>query len=366
MDYREAEQRAPLKRVWKGMIPIELQLAASDAIELLASAVLPEPFQTFYMLVPRVGYLPFISGKIKERWLDPMLALSGSRIPSEQQIKETDIWFEYKGQALKWHYPIGLLYDMLVSDVHRGDAELPWSLTLHVRKLPTAKIIAQPNGQLMRDMFMAMIKEADFIRNGSTKRVMDLAKSDQMQFLDGLETHSYEKYFAIHSIIVPPTPLSPAADSRAPVLSSASSTSSGGQKARGSMQPKAIPVRFYMLTAGSLDDGAKDTPTSGAASTAGGNGGSNPGATKQADIMQFHVSQVPIPLYREGSSSEMATLADAFKLCYGIADQTNDAFITNCACISHGVCVPWESPISWLAEHFFYADCFLHMVVVSV
>ncbi|KAJ2896802.1 autophagy protein 5 [Coemansia aciculifera] len=364
MDYRESEQRAPLKRVWKGMIPIELQLAASDAIELLASAVLPEPFQTFYMLIPRVGYLPFISGKVKERWLDPMLALSGSRVPSDQQIKETDIWFEYKGQALKWHYPIGLLYDMLVSDVHRGDAELPWSLTLHVRKLPTAKIIAQPNGQLMRDMFMAMIKEADFIRNGSTKRVMDLSKNDQMQFLDGLETHSYEKYFAIHSIIVPPT-----VDSRAPVQSSASSTSSGGQKARGAMQPKAIPVRFYMQTSGSLDDGAKDAPTSGAATTsAGGNGGGGNGlgATKQADIMQFHVSQVPVALYREGSSSELATVADAFKLCYGIADQTNDAFITNCACISHGVCVPWESPISWLADNFFYADCFLHMVVVGI
>ncbi|KAJ2820220.1 autophagy protein 5, partial [Coemansia furcata] len=339
MDYRETEQRAPLKRVWKGMIPIELQLAASDAIELLASAVLPEPFQTFYMLIPRVGYLPFISNKIKERWLDPMLALSGSR--GDQKIEETDIWFEYKGQALKWHYPIGLLYDMLVNDVHRGDAELPWSLTLHVRKLPTAKIIAQPNIHLMRDMFMAMIKEADFIRNGSTKRVMDLAKSDQMQFLDGLESHSYEKYFAIHSILVPPNTV---ADPRAPV-SSASSTASNAQKPRGAITPKAIPVRFYMQTAGSLDDAAaKDTPAAGATASTPGSNNNILSPTKQADIMQFHVSQVPIPLYREGSTSELATLADAFKLCYGITDQTNDAFVTNCACISHGVCVPWESP----------------------
>ncbi|KAJ2486058.1 autophagy protein 5 [Coemansia sp. RSA 2050] len=357
MDYREAEQRAPLKRVWKGMIPIELQLAASDAIELLASAVLPEPFQTFYMLIPRVGYLPFISPKIKERWLDPMLALARS----DQEIKESDIWFEYKGQALKWHYPIGLLYDMLVTDIHKGDAELPWSLTLHVRKLPTAKVIAQPHGQLMRDMFMAMIKEADFTRNGSTKRVMDLAKSDQMQLLDGLESHTYEKYFAIHSILIPPSTF---ADTRAPV--SSSSTASSAQKNRAAMVPKAIPVRFYMQTAGSLDDGAaKDAPTGATASTTGASSG-NTGAAKQADITQFHVSQVPIPLYREGSTSELATLADAFKLCYGITDQTNDAFVTNCVCISHGVCVPWESPISWLAEHFFYADCFLHMVVISV
>ncbi|KAJ2007401.1 autophagy protein 5 [Coemansia thaxteri] len=393
MDYREgAEQKTPLKKVWMGMIPIELQLAAADAIELLASAVLPEPFQTFYMLVPRVGYLPFVSSKIRERWLDPMLALSGPRIPNEQSIKEADMWFEYKNQALKWHYPVGLLYDLLVGDVHRGDGELPWSLTLHVRKLPTAKIIAQPSTTLMRDMFMAVIKEADFIRNGSTKRVMDLTKSDQMQFLDGLETHSYEKYFSIHSIIVPPTPTqsSFAADHRALALSASPppSLSAGSSKPRGTQQPKAIPVRFYMQTSGTQDDGGSKDGGSAAAGTANaaGNGGSGSattstaatnssagggmlGAAKQADITQYIVSQVPIPLYRDegsGSSADMTTVADAFKLCYEITDQSNDAFVGNCVCISHGVCVPWESPIAWLAENFFYADCFLHLVVISI
>ncbi|KAJ1878930.1 autophagy protein 5 [Coemansia sp. RSA 1722] len=353
MDVREAEQRAPLQRIWDGMIPIELQLAASDAIELLASAVLPEPFQTFYMLIPRVSYFPFVTSKIKERWLDPMFALSGNntRNNNNDVIKEHELWFEYRGQALKWHYPVGLLYDMLVSDVAKGQPELPWSLTLHVRKFPTTKLVPGPSVQSMKDMFMAMIKESDFIRNGSTKRVMDLAKSDQMQFLEGLETHSFEKYYAIHSIIVPlmdPRSLG--------VPRTSSGNISGGSRS----QPKAIPLKFYMETKGAQEDSGNVATTNERTMTAA--VGAN---AKQADIGMFHVSQFPVPLNKDGQSDSANTVADAFKLCYEIADQSGDAFVSNCLCLSQGIAVPWETPISWLAENLYYADCFLHLVVVS-
>ncbi|KAJ1848048.1 autophagy protein 5 [Coemansia sp. RSA 2703] len=334
MDIREAEMKAPLQRVWDGMIPIELQLAAADAIELLASAVLPEPFQTFYLLVPRVSYFPFITQKIKEWWLNPMFALSGG-VPGHRnaEIKDADIWFEYRGQPLKWHYPVGLLYDMLVAGGARGEPELPWGLTLHVRKFPVGKLVAGSGVQSMRDMFMAMIKESDFIRNGSTKRVMDLAKSDQMQFLDGLETHKFEKYSAIHAILVP------SANDVRPMTAAAKN---GG----GRPGPKAIPLKFYMETAGGEDSAAKDP-------------------SAQPDINMFHVSQFPVPLMSKEKEGEQTTVADAFRLCYEISDQDGDAFITSRVCLSQGIAVPWETPISWLAENLYYADCFLHLVVVS-
>ncbi|KAJ1813054.1 autophagy protein 5 [Coemansia sp. RSA 2598] len=364
MDIRETEQRAPLQRIWDGMIPIELQLAPSDAIELLASAVLPEPFQTFYMLIPRVSYLPFVTNKIKERWLDPMFAFSGNnaRNIGNEVIRESEIWFEYRGQALKWHYPVGLLYDMLVGDVAKGQPELPWCLTLHVRKFPAAKLVQNPSAQSMKDMFMAMIKESDFIRNGSTKRVMDLAKSDQMQFLEGLESHSFEKYYAIHSIIVPPSD---------PRTLGIPRTSSGNNAGGSRSQPKAIPLKFYMETKGAQEDGGGSSSNN---NNGGGGGGgvaeraataAGGSAAKQADISMFHVSQFPVPLNKE-NQGEANTVADAFKLCYEITDQSGDAFVNNCLCLSQGISVPWETPISWLAENLYYADCFLHLVVVSV
>ncbi|KAJ2856079.1 autophagy protein 5 [Coemansia erecta] len=348
MDVRETEQRAPLQRIWDGMIPIELQLSPSDAIELLASAVLPEPFQTFYMLIPRVSYLPFVTNKIKQRWLDPMFALSGHlRTNKDEVIKETEIWFEYRGQPLRWHYPVGLLYDMLVGGVAGGQPELPWCLTLHVRKFPAARLVPNPTVQVMRDMFMAVIKESDFIRNGSTKRVMDLGKSDQMQFLEGLETHSFEKYYAIHSIIVPP-----AADTRLMGVVGRTNNNGGNNAGGGSRsQPKAIPLKFYMETKGTQQQ--EDS--------------SGSGGRQQADIGMFHVSQFPVPLSKDGGGQgELTTVADAFKLCYEITDQSGDAFVSNCLCLSQGIAVPWETPISWLAENLYYADCFLHLVVVSI
>ncbi|KAJ2692578.1 autophagy protein 5 [Coemansia spiralis] len=348
------DQQTMLHKVWNGMIPIELQLAPADAIELLASAVLPEPFQTFYVLVPRVSYLPFITARVKERWLDPMLALSGMRAAADNTaIKESDIWFEYHGQALKWHYPAGLLYDMLVGDVARGGAELPWSLTVHVRKFPGDRLIQGPSTQHMRDMFMAMIKESDFIRNGSTKRVMDLAKSDQMQLLDGLETHSFEKYFAIHAIIVP------ASDARALSQPPASS----GTKPK-SLLPKAIPVRFYMLSA--TDDDKDALAAAGSDSTIAAAAAAAP--RQVADITRFHVSQLPVPLVRAqpaGGSGEPTTIADAFRLCYEIADPASNAFVSTRVCLCQGISIPWETPVSWLADSLFYADCFLHLVVAA-
>ncbi|KAJ1960094.1 autophagy protein 5 [Dipsacomyces acuminosporus] len=277
------------------------------------------------------------------------------------------MWYEYKGQPLKWHYPVGLLYDMHVSSqTSNGDGgEIPWPLTLHVRKFPSSKLIPSPNTQSMRDMFMAMIKEADFIRNGSTKRVMDLAKSDQMQLLDGLESHSFEQYFAIHSILVP-TP-----DPRAPV-------SSSGPKIQ---PPKAIPLRFYTHLAGTGEESSsRDASASSAAglrpTSASVSSSSSSGVAKLGDAgnaqAQFHVSQCPVPLTNDGGNeqseqSEQTTLADAFKLCYEIAEQTSSApaFVTQSTCFCQGIRIPWETPIGWLSENLFYADCFLHLVVVS-
>ncbi|KAJ1738433.1 autophagy protein 5 [Coemansia sp. RSA 989] len=264
-----------------------------------------------------------------------MLELSGVRTVDGKVLKESDIWFEYNGQPLKWHYPAGLLYDMLVGNgvARNGEPELPWSLTLHVRKFPVGKLIPAPSTQLMRDMFMAMIKEADFIRFGSTKRVMDLAKSDQMQLLDGLEAHSFEKYFAIHSIIAP-------IHYEAILAQQQQQTPPGKSR---SQLPKAIPLRFYMLSS-AQEDGGKEAA--------------------KLDISQFHVSQLPVPLVKEGSNEQLLTVTDAFKLCYEITDPSSNAFVSKCACLCQGISVPWDTPIAWLADNLFYADCFLHLVVI--
>ncbi|KAI9315603.1 autophagy-related protein 5, partial [Dichotomocladium elegans] len=102
------------------------------------------------------------------------------------------VWYEYQGQPLKWHYPIGLLYDL------QGGAELPWRITIRFSGFPTDKLLRNPSVESAQDMFMAMVKQADFLRHGTTKRVMNLSKSDQTQLWRSLWSDRYEDYWSVN------------------------------------------------------------------------------------------------------------------------------------------------------------------------
>lgn len=55
-------------------------------------------------------------------------------------------------------------------------------LTLHLASPPVDKLLMGPSTEACKAMFMNQLKEADFVRWGSTKRVTGLRKGDQ----DGL------------------------------------------------------------------------------------------------------------------------------------------------------------------------------------
>ncbi|KAJ1950671.1 autophagy protein 5, partial [Linderina pennispora] len=221
--------------------------------------------------------------------------------------------------------------------------ELPWSLTVHVRKFPDKMLIPSPSAEIMRNMAMAVVKEADYVRYGSTKRTMDLGKAEQFQLLDGLETHSFEKYIAIHSILVP-TP-----DPRAPV-------SSSGPKFQ---PPKAVPLRFYVPATFSNEEYTIRPVSAGGRPAS---SSSNPNAgMSQPRHLNYNVYQCPIaPTKDAGDSDKPTTLANAYRTCVESAEQLESK-----VCLCQGIRVPWETPVSWLADNLVYADCFLHLVVVS-
>lgn len=55
-------------------------------------------------------------------------------VASEKQ--EQEMWLEFNGQPIKWHFPIGVLYDIFTA----GERQLPWNLTVHFDKFPEAEI----------------------------------------------------------------------------------------------------------------------------------------------------------------------------------------------------------------------------------
>lgn len=86
---------------------------------------------------------------------------------------------------MKWHYPVGLLYDLYAGadPASKGtdvtNESLPWRLTLHFNDWPDEELVRlDPDGLVMNDAFINSVKEADFLRNGTAKGIMSLSKED--------------------------------------------------------------------------------------------------------------------------------------------------------------------------------------------
>ena len=99
---------------------------------------------------------------------------------------------------LKWHYPVGLLYDLFsgaspasskpdrsdkaIRDTDGAEKVLPWKLILHFTQWPDEQLVRlDEEGKFLHDAFINSVKEADFMRNGTAKGIMSLSKDDSTQ-----------------------------------------------------------------------------------------------------------------------------------------------------------------------------------------
>jgi len=162
-----------------------------------------------YEQAPRVSYLPLLIPDIKRHLAELVLDTDGTKF-----LKEEDWWFEAEGGVLmKWHWPLGLLYDHYSTSVSPAIASastsrahyLPFRITLHLAAPPTDKLLLGPSVESCKQAFMGQLKEADFLRSvlprrascshltdrldlswGSTKRVTGLRKPEQDGLWDGV------------------------------------------------------------------------------------------------------------------------------------------------------------------------------------
>lgn len=59
----------------------------------------------------------------------------------DSESKDGDIWFDCNGTPLKWHFPVGVLFELTAKDKDN----LPWMLTIHFSKFPDGMLIRCPN-----------------------------------------------------------------------------------------------------------------------------------------------------------------------------------------------------------------------------
>ncbi|UZJ54202.1 hypothetical protein CBS101457_003522 [Exobasidium rhododendri] len=225
--------------IWEATIPIVVTVECGD----LPQISLDRSIETYYVKAPRISYLPLVLQEVKSNLLALMVDDEVLR-----SMKEEEFWFLYEGTPLRWHWPIGLLYDYhtantgpssyrssmtsgssmtgamqrlpttTVTDstapeprplqINQAQSQLPWQLTLRIGNAPLEKIHSSPGLDNCRTSYMSMLKEADFVRWGSTKRVTNLRKTEQDALWEGVVTHNFELYWSVASKIIPSMPTS--------------------------------------------------------------------------------------------------------------------------------------------------------------
>ncbi|KAJ3219471.1 autophagy protein 5 [Dinochytrium kinnereticum] len=226
------------RQVWDARIPACFSLDKAD---------IPTHGErdALYLLIPRISYLPLLSPQIYHHFFGPLLTTDLETTDPPSVPEDIEVWFDVGGVPLRWHYPIGLLFDLHTS-YHVKPPTLPWDITVHVSGFPADKVfrtLAANGFDPPLDFFMAQLKEmggngkdggrTDFIRNGSTKRMMSLTKKDQLSLWNALSTNDHSSFWEVNSKLLhissaqamPATSL-PGGDGSPPVLTPAGSSTS--------------------------------------------------------------------------------------------------------------------------------------------
>ncbi|MCO5582144.1 hypothetical protein L7F22_036034 [Adiantum nelumboides] len=168
------------KLVWKGGIPVQLQLHNSEV------TTVPPPHPSL-ILAPRNGYLPLLVPYVKPHFQ--------SALPIGQDTG----WFEYEGLPLKWHVPIGVLFDLLCFEPIR-----PWNLMVHFRGFPS-ELLPYEGEDAMKWSFINSLKEASYVVYGSTKHVMNLSQTEQSDLWRSVVQGDMESYNRVCLRLAPPS-----------------------------------------------------------------------------------------------------------------------------------------------------------------
>ncbi|KAH0542235.1 autophagy protein 5 [Glutinoglossum americanum] len=147
------------KKIWEGSLPLEIRLSPSECRSFDQSDL-------YLVHYPRISYFPFLLERLKA-FFTPFLI--------QPDVPAHDGWLSFEGVPLKWHYPVGLLYDLFSgadptnskggggAGQESGDeisAFLPWKLELHFTDWPDEQLVRLDNdGRVMHDAFINSVKE---------------------------------------------------------------------------------------------------------------------------------------------------------------------------------------------------------------
>jgi autophagy-related protein 5 len=174
--------------IWEGRLPVIISLSSDEIV----TRDSPAPFVT---LVSRVAYFPFLEAALRSYF-------SESIPPFDENM-----WIDFQGVPLKWHLPIGVIFDLVSCFSEATPAALPWQLTVHFQRFPEHLMPRCRSLEVLRFQFFNALKQSTWMRLGSSKCLSDLPmnvhnmiwdslRSGLLRILICFETVMNDSYFA--------------------------------------------------------------------------------------------------------------------------------------------------------------------------
>ncbi|CCE62761.1 hypothetical protein TPHA_0D01200 [Tetrapisispora phaffii CBS 4417] len=179
--------------VWNGGLNLQISLHPSAMVV----NHLKDPIIT-NIRVPRDCYIVFYMKVILKRFRNYL------NLNINESNKDCFFWFEYENVPLYWNFPIGALYDTMTNIMpndreeillDRNDHLNIWKLELHCgTKIPNGLIPIIDEEEQIRRYWMHQWKQACYILNGSSKKVMSFSMKDWQKFWDSVKKRNLSDF----------------------------------------------------------------------------------------------------------------------------------------------------------------------------
>ena len=199
-DLAEGEAARLAAATWSGSVPAVFTLARDEVATM-------QPPPPVYLLLPRVSYLPTAAAEAVSvlRASTPTAGVGGAA-GAGGAAGVDGVWFEYAGAPLRWHLPVGVLFDCYCAGAPGGDVPLPWQITVHYRNFPNDALLECADNRAVERAYMNTLKQAWFMCYGSTAEVMNLSKSVQEELFLGIRASNFEAYWKSRLCLRPKRP----------------------------------------------------------------------------------------------------------------------------------------------------------------
>ncbi|KAJ8026560.1 Autophagy protein 5 [Holothuria leucospilota] len=148
-----ADDREILREVWQGRLPICFSLAEDEEDSL-------DKQEPCFLLVSRLTYITLVTEKLQKHFM------------KTQELKE---------EEEVWHYPVGVLFDLLAHG-----KPLPWNIKVHFKNFPEDELLHCLKKEVIEAHFMSSIKEADVLKHRG-QVINNMQKRDHKQLWSGLQ-----------------------------------------------------------------------------------------------------------------------------------------------------------------------------------